>query len=46
LQGIQLNGDMAQATNSMSMVIQMTQATGINVLGVSTVLNSIPTLSR
>jgi len=42
LQGIQLNGDMAQATNSMSMVIQMTQATGINVLGVSTILNTIP----
>jgi len=46
LQGIQLNGDMAQASNSMSMIIQMTQASGINALGVSTVLNTIPTLSR
>ncbi len=46
LQGIQLNGDMAQASNSMSMIVQMSQASGINPQGISTILNTLPTLPR
>jgi hypothetical protein len=46
LQGIKLNGDMAQAANSMNMVIQLAQPSGLNTLGISTVLQTIPTLPR
>jgi hypothetical protein len=42
LQGIKLNGDMASATNSMNMVIQMSQSSAVNLLGASTILQTIP----
>jgi len=42
LQGIKLNGDMAMATNSMNMVIQMSQSNSMNLLGASTILQTIP----
>jgi hypothetical protein len=42
LQGIKLNGDMAMASNSMNMVIQMSQSNSMNLLGASTILQTIP----
>lgn len=44
IQGIRLNGDMAQASNTMSMVLQLAQPTGLDTLGISTILQTIPTL--
>lgn len=46
LQGIKLNGNMAQATNSMSMVMQLAQTPSFDTLAVSTILQSIPSLQR
>jgi len=42
LQGIRLNGDLAQASNTMSMYLQLAQFTGLDTLGISTILQSVP----
>jgi hypothetical protein len=43
LQGINLNGQLMQASNSLSMTIQLGPQPAINTVGLSTILQSIPT---
>lgn len=46
LQGVNLNGDMMQASNSMNMVIQLGPQPSISTAGLSTILQSIPPSTR
>jgi hypothetical protein len=42
IQNIKLNGDMVQANNSMTMFLQLSPPSGLDTLGISTILQTIP----